>query len=175
MAMANETGIVFEGMAELEKAMVQIAVDLPEKVVRKGLRAGGQVIQAAVTLATPVRTPASSDDTTTALPPGVLKSDVELHVMKESDGSFSALINFGKYTRHVALWVELGHENVVGGSKGKGGTTIGFVPAHPFFRTAFEGAEQGAMVVAEEVILAEIEKEAKRLGFLTDDTPLGAG
>lgn len=169
--MADETGIVFEGIAEFEGAMVQLSIDLPEKVIRKGLRAGGQVVQAAVTLAAPVRDP--SKPSTTALPPGALKSDIELRVMKESDGSFSALIQPGKYTRYAARLVEYGHEMIVGGRKGKGGASIGQVPAHPFFRPAFEGSEQGAMVVAEEVILAEIEKEAQRIGFSQGTVPIG--
>lgn len=166
--MDSETGIVFEGIAEFEGAMEKLAIDLPEKVIRKGLRAGGQVVQVAVTLATPVRDP--NLPSTTALPPGAMKSDVELHVVKEEDASFSAVINFGKYTRYAAYLVEYGHELVVGGRKGKGGTSIGQVPAHPFFRPAFEGSEQGAMVVAEETILDEIEKEATRLGFTADPT-----
>lgn len=167
--MADETGIVFEGIAEFEGAMVQLAIDLPEKVIRRGLRAGGQVIQAAITLAAPVRNP--SLPSTTALPPGALKSDIELRVVKEQeDASFSAIIAPGKYTRYAAYLVEYGHEMVVGGRKGKGGTTIGQVPAHPFFRPAFEGAEQGAMVVAEEAILAAIEKESQRIGFTSDST-----
>lgn len=169
--MADETGIVFEGIVEFEGAMMQLSVDLPEKVIRKGLRKGGEVVQVAVTLATPIRNP--SLPSTTALPPGALKSDVELHVVKESDGSFSAVIGFGKYTRYAAYLVEYGHELVVGGRKGKGGTSIGMVPAHPFFRPAFEGSEQGAMMVTEEAIFAAIEAEAKRIGFNSDPTPAG--
>jgi HK97 gp10 family phage protein len=159
-----ETGIIFEGLAEFEGSMVQLSIDLPEKVIRRGLRDGGRVVQAAVTEAAPVRPDLPSS---TALPPGALKADIELRVRKENDGSFSAIIRPGKYTRYAAYLVEYGHKLVVGGKAGKGGTTEGQVPAHPFFRPAFDGSEAEAMSVTEATILAEIENEAARLGFKT--------
>lgn len=170
MAANDATGIVFEGMAEFEGSMYQLSVDLPEKVVRRGLRAGGQVMQVAISLAAPVRPDLPS---TTALPPGALQSDIGLRVVKEDDGSFSAVIAPGKYTAYAARLVEYGHALVVGGRKGKGGATIGRVPPHPFFRPAFEANEDNAMMVAEETILAEIEKEAQKIGFTGEQSTAG--
>lgn len=164
MAANDATGIVFEGMTEFEGAMTQLAIELPEKAVRRGLRDGGRVIQAAITEAAPVRPDLPSG---TALPPGALKADIELHVVKErnEESSFSAYIEPGKYTRYAARLVEYGHEMVIGGRKGKGRKAVGQVAAHPFFRPAFDASEGEAMAATEATILAEIENEAVRLGF----------
>lgn len=162
--MADGMEIVFEGMAEFNNSMADLAINVPEKICRTAMRAAGRVVQAAVTESAPVRVDLPSG---TALPPGALKADIELHVVKERDGSISAYIEPGRYTRRAGILAEYGHELVAGGRKEKGGQTIGQVPPRPWFRPAYEASEGEALTAAEETLGTEIEKEARRLGMGT--------
>ncbi len=150
--MADGLEITFEGMPEFTRYMQDLAGPVVERIARHAMRAGGRVIQAAITEDAPVRTDAWSG---TALPPGALKSDITLKVVKEPDGSISAIIAPGARSRHVAKFVEYGHRLVKGGkSRKRGGTlgqsyvgsggVVGEVPAHPFIRPAFERSEPAA-------------------------------
>jgi HK97 gp10 family phage protein len=165
--MADGLEITFEGMDKFNSNMMTLSGPTAELVARRAMRAGGRVIQAAITEAAPVRPDLPSG---TALPPGALKSDIELHVVKERDGSISAIIAPGKQTSHQARWVEYGHKLVRGGrltnwGKPGKGQEVGFVEAHPFIRPAFEASEAAALAAAEESVAVEITKEAQRLGF----------
>src|ERR1700761_1656564 len=137
---ADGLEITFEGLSAFNSNMTELAGPGIERIVRRAMREGGRVVQAAITEAAPVRPSLPSG---TALPVGALKNDIEVHVIKEQDGSISALIAPGKLTQHVARWVEYGHEMVVGGRKGKG-KSVGRVEAHPFIRPAFEASESAA-------------------------------
>ncbi len=160
--------VTFEGMPQFNAGMAELSGPVSDAVARRAMRAGGRVMQAAISEAAPMRPVLPSG---TALPPGALKADIELHVSKERDGSFSAYIEPGKYTRHVAAWVEYGHRLVAGGrlfnfrKRGKGQIT-GEVPAHPFIRSAYEATEAAALAATEESIGIEMEREARRLGMV---------
>jgi Bacteriophage HK97-gp10, putative tail-component len=162
--------------------MGELAGPAADRIIRHAMKAGGRVVQTAITEAAPVRTDAWSG---TALPPGALKNDIEVHVAKESDGSISAYIAPGKLTRHVARFVEYGHRLVRGGRSRRGagilgqgfsgsGSVVGQVPAHPFIRPAFEGSE----VAAQDAIAMDIAASFAR-GYqvvMPDDAPaLGTG
>lgn len=162
--MSDGMEITFQGMTEFEGTMNELSIVVPEKICRRAMREAGRVVQAAVTEAAPVRPALPSG---TALPPGALKADIELHVAKERDGSISAYIEPGKYTIYAARLVEYGHEMIVGGRKNKGGVSKGQVPPHPFFRPAYEESVDAAMTAAEETLGAEIQKEAERLGLVS--------
>lgn len=150
--MADGIEITFEGMPEFSRRMADLAGPTAERIIRHAVRAGGQVVQAAITEAAPVRVPLPSG---TALPPGALKNDIEVKVRKEPDGSISAYIEPGKYSRAVAGWVEYGHRQIHGGPSRQGGGILrqGYrgsgqflvdVPAHPFIRPAFDASEAAA-------------------------------
>ena len=104
-------------------------------VIDAGLRAGGEVFQAAIAERAPERPDLPSG---TALPPGALKTDIELHRGRSDEGLPAVIVSPGKYTQHVARWVEYGHRLVRGGynKKGKGGPgkEVGSVAAYPFIR-----------------------------------------
>jgi hypothetical protein len=159
--MADGLEITFEGLAQFNAMMTELAGPTAESVARRAMRAGGRVIQAAITEAAPERPDLPSG---TALPPGALKSDIELHVAKEQDGSISAYVEPGRLTMAAARWTEYGHELVLGGRKGKGGISKGHVPAHPFIRPAFDSSEAAAQAAIEETIAEEINKAAAVLG-----------
>jgi len=180
--MADGLEITFEGMPEFSRMMQELAGPAAERIARHAVRAGGRVVQAAITEAAPVRPDLPSG---TALPPGALKNDIVVKTTKEPDGSVSAYIEPGKYTRHVARWVEYGHRQVRGGTSSKGGGIlgqgyrgagrgIGNVPAAPFIRPAFEASE----AAAQDAIAMDIAASFAR-GYqvvMPDDAPeLGSG
>lgn len=109
--MADGLEIRIEGLAQFNAMMTELAGPTAESVARRAMRAGGRVVQAAITEAAPERPDLPSG---TALPPGALKSDIELHVVKEQDGSISAYIEPGRLTRAACRWTEYGHELVLG-------------------------------------------------------------
>jgi HK97 gp10 family phage protein len=153
--MADGIDFTFEGLPQFDAAMKELAGPAYDRAARKALRAGGKVIQAAITELAPVRASGPSGD---ALPPGALKSDIELHVAKEEDGSFSAYIEPGKYTKPAARWVEYGHVEK------RGKKEVGHVPAHPFFRRGFEESVGQAETTTLETFNKEIAAEAAKLG-----------
>lgn len=176
--MADGLEITVDGMPEFNKAMEDLAGPGVERIIRRAMRNGGRVIQAAITEAAPVRPDLPSG---TALPPGALKNDIVVRVTKEQDGSISAYIAPGKLTRHAAVWTEFGHEMVVGGRKGKG-RTIGQVPPHPFIRPAFEESELAAQDAIATTIAAafggyleDVEAETHELSDDDEGFSIGPG
>jgi hypothetical protein len=144
-----------------------------ERILRKALRAGGEVVQAAIVERAPERTEGlggNSDNPAYDLPVGALKSDVEIHVGRDKKtNSFAVFIGPGRYTKFVATMVEYGHNMVRGGrlfnwnKRGKG-KHLGFVAAHPFVRPAFESSQDEAIEAIEQSIAADILKKVKELG-----------
>jgi HK97 gp10 family phage protein len=132
----------------LEDKLKSLGQDVQDRIINTALREGAKVYQAAVSEAAPERL---DDETSgTALPPGALKSDV---IIQKVPKSAEYAVRFGRLTAHVAKWVDEGHRLVVGGrsklNKKTGQSTgngreIGTVPAHPFFREAFETASSEA-------------------------------
>lgn len=140
--MDDSFAITVTGLDSLDRNLQNLGGEFKEQMIRKALRAGGTIMQAAVAANAPVN-PKVPGPESTALPPGALQSDVQLTVSKDkgSEDSFSAWIYFGKYTEHVARWVEWGHRLVRGKSSRRlgPGKEIGDVAARPFIRLAFEG------------------------------------
>lgn len=148
--------VTIDGMQQFNTMMVDLgAGQAAERVARRAMRNGGRVIQAAITDAAPVRPPLPSG---TALPPGALKSDIELHVSKEQDGSISAYVEPGRLTKHVALWLEVGHNMVPPGKKRTRVEAIN--DGEGFVRRSFEMSEAAAVAAIEETIATEIDEAA---------------
>lgn len=181
--MADGLEITFEGMPEFSNMMQELAGPAAERIARHAVRAGGRVVQAAITEAAPVRPDLPSG---TALPPGALKNDIEVHVAKERDGSISAYIEPGKLTRRAAIWTEYGHRQVSGGTSSKGGGILGQgyrgpgkdtgkdVQAHPFIRPAWDASEAAAQDAIAMDIAASFAKGYQVV--MPDDAPvLGSG
>ena len=159
--------IKLEGFAQLDRNLLDLSGPTGERILRKAARAAGEVVQAAITEAAPVRTELRKSYGTNGnaawnLPPGALKSDITLRVTKKDSGGFTATIGPGKFTAFVAAMLEYGHE-AHQGRKYKGGKYLGMVPAHPFIRPAWELSKDAAVAAAEETIADEVIKEIKRL------------
>lgn len=155
--------VKLEGLKELDAKLTELGGDAARRVIRAGLRAGGEVLQAAVQERAPERPVLPSR---TALPPGALKSDIELRAGKDEAGLPAVIVAPGKYTAHAAVWVEYGHRLVKGGyrrASGRGpGHEIGSVLAHPFIRPGYEAAASASAEAAVEAIRSGIEKEAAK-------------
>jgi HK97 gp10 family phage protein len=101
----------------------------------------------------------------------------------KADGSVVTIVG-GKFPEaaHAHL-VEFGHRMVVGGTvsrlkkqwsasrssrtgKRGGGRVVGFVPAKPFMRPAYDATKGQAMAIAEQALRVGIEREAKKLAKL---------
>lgn len=155
-----------EGLQELDAKLTELGTKAATRIIRKGLNAGGEVIQAAVQERAPVRPDLPSGD---ALPVGALAQDIQLRFGRDDEGLPAAIVGPGKYTSHAANWVEYGHRLVKGGyssvKRGKlqgHGHQIGTVPAHPFIRPGYEASAPEAVEVAVKTMTEEVEKEAQK-------------
>ncbi len=154
--MSDGITVHIDGLKELDEAFTRMADPARvKKIIRKALRKGAEVERAAIQERAPERPDLPSG---TALPPGALKGDIEVHATTDGD-NLAITIGPGKYTKHAAGWVEYGHQMVVGGKRrldkkgrirGNGrlvkvnGTTVSQVPAHPFIRPAFDATATAA-------------------------------
>jgi HK97 gp10 family phage protein len=161
--MADGLEITTTGFAELEKSMEAMGQELGEQICRKALRAGGNVMKGAIAANAPARPPLPSG---TALPVGTLQSDITVTVTKDNPESFSAWIEPGSRSRHVAKFVEWGHRLVRGKSrKGSPGKVIGDVPAHPYIRPAFDANEELVFEAVATTAAAEVNAVAAERGL----------
>src|SRR5579885_1134836 len=146
--MADQFSMALDSKA-LEERLNSLKAEKQQQILASAFRKGAVVYQAAVISSAPERPELPSG---TALPPGALKSDVIVQKAKSTGGPIY-VGKFGKLTSHVARWVEYGHRLVRGGysrvlknGKTRGpGMVVGNVPAHPFFRNAFESATPEAI------------------------------
>lgn len=156
--MADGIEITTQGFAEVERSLDDLGQSLGEQICRKALRAGGNLMKAAVAANAPVRPDLPSG---TALPPGTLQSDITVTVAKDRNqqDSFSAWIEPGRESYHVCVFVEWGHRLV------KGKKQIGDVAAHPYWRPAFDSNQDLAFNAVAETIAAEVNKAAAERGL----------
>jgi HK97 gp10 family phage protein len=160
--------VKFEGFEDFDGKLQDLLGQKGEQILRKALRAGGEIVQAAVIDAAPVRTDGLGGGKTNEknpawdLPPGALKSDIQLRVGRDrNSGGLFATIQPGKYTRFAAEMVEYGHA-IYRGRKGKGNKSLGSVPAHPFLRPAWDLSRDEAESVIKQTLQTEVEKLIKQ-------------
>jgi hypothetical protein len=146
-----------------ERDMRELAGPVVDRISQHALHAGAQVFLEALQDAAPERPDLPSG---TALPVGALRDDLRSRVSRQEDGTYIARIGPGPATRHVAGWVEFGHElsgtekRLIGGNlEGK------FVKAHPWIRPVFEMSQEEAVAAVGLVVEEEIAKEASRRGY----------
>jgi hypothetical protein len=115
----------------------------------RALREAGQILKTEIEANAPESAipPTAESD---ALPQGALKNDV---VMTVSKSNHSVVVGFGKYTKHVARWLEFGFHHI---RKGK------FVNIRSgFFRRAIEAALPQAQTTLQNSLLTNIQKAFK--------------
>jgi len=164
--LADGISIKITGLTEVKAMFESLATKEGDRCIVKALQAGAVIEQAAITAQAPTK-----DTTGGMLPDGALKSDIEIKVHRASAGTYITVAP-GKYTAHVARWVEYGHRLVRGGrsklllnGKTRGpGTEIGFVPEHSFIRKAYEASREAVATAISTTLIAEIEASAKKGG-----------
>jgi HK97 gp10 family phage protein len=156
-----------EGLKELEELFNEIDPKKQKRIMNKALRAGGDVFKAAIIERAPERVDTGSGGD--SLPPGALKADITTRVGTDDEGLPAAIVKPGKYTWHVAMWIEYGWDLVRGGwsrvkSNGKRrgpGRVIKHIEADPFLRPAYEASREAAVAAFAETFGAEIDKVKK--------------
>lgn len=141
-----------EGLSEIEARLRELSRTAAHRIVKAGVMEGGQVLRAAIAERAPERPELPSG---TAIPPGALRHDIELHFGLDPQGLPAAIVAPGHYTAHAARWVEYGHRlvrggynRVVGNSTKGPGQQVGNVKAYPFIRPGFEAARGAAVAAA---------------------------
>jgi HK97 gp10 family phage protein len=152
-----------EGLEALQAKLTELSTKQAEKAIRKALRAGAEIEQAAIAERAPVKV-----GTGGILPDGALKNDIVIK-MKKDDGGIYVVVTPDKYTAYVAKWVEYGHRGVQGGKSRKNrkggysgpGVHTHDVPEHPFIRPAFEATKEEVAQAICTTLAEEIEKASK--------------
>jgi HK97 gp10 family phage protein len=174
-----DTNITIEGLGAVEEHLTKLSREASRKIARNALRKGGEAMREAVTASaarlerSPYRGP-----NTSALPLGALKSDIRKGATTDEDGNPSEWIGPGKYTAHVARFVEYGHRQVKGGqsrllksgkTRGPGREAAAPAPAYPFIRPAYEATAERCVEIMADSLIADVEKSAD--GSAVADAP----
>jgi len=155
MASNNNVTVDCTSVIEMLKALGD---DAKDKAIQAALRAGAKIEQTEIQNNCPTRVEGPSG---TALPVGALKSDVIIKTStKQADVPY-ALVTFGKYSKHVARWVEDGHK-VIKGTKGSKKDTGKETTPNPFISAAFETCEQEVTKAIQETFITNITKAANK-------------
>lgn len=165
--MADGISIGVEGLSALQAKLDDLGTKAADRAIRKALRAGAVVEQAAIVERAPIK-----DVTGGILPAGALKSDIVIRMSRDAQGANSAIVGPAKLTAHVARWVEYGHRMVTGGyskllknGKTRGpGKQTGDVQAYPFIRPAYEASRAEVIDTICTTLATEVEKAAARKG-----------
>jgi len=165
--MADGLSFEIEGLADLKATFESLATKEADRCVLKALKAGAVIEQAAITERAPIK-----DTTGGLLPDGALKSDIVITTRRDSQGKPYVTVAPGKYTRHVAQWVEYGHRLIRGGyskllksGKTRGpGTQLGTVEEHPFIRPGYEESREAVAAAISTTLIEEIRKSAAKGG-----------
>lgn len=163
--MADGLDIQVTGLSELLEKLQDLGDKQAKAAMRKALKAGAQIEQAAIIERAPVKVGNGG-----ILPEGALKSDIVIKFHSDKDGSMTATVGPDKLTARVASLIEYGHRAVTGGysrllSSGKTrgpGKHVGDVPAYPFIRPSFEATETQVTDAIVSTLVSEIEKSAAK-------------
>lgn len=164
----------FEGLAELDRLLGELKGREGARIISDALNAGGEVFRAAIVERAPERVVHKGG----SIPLGVLKLDVEIKPTVD-EGKPAVSVQPGKYTWHIAEWVEWGHRMVRGGyshriygrdgkwngrwrGPGRQITKAGAlyeVPQHEYIRPAYEASREQAVQAFVEAVRKGIEEK----------------
>lgn len=168
-----------EGLKEIDGKLSALKGRVAKRLIHDAVMAGGKVLQDEVRMLAPTR---PSLPHGTAIPPGALKGDIELRFGISEDHLPAAIVKPGKYTAHVARWLEYGHRLVRGGyskvtpggrTRGRG-QEISVVRPYPFIRPAFETARLPATMATIESLKKNL-PAAIRTGSVAGNPAEGGG
>jgi HK97 gp10 family phage protein len=157
------------GLSELKEMLEDLSTKQADRAIRKALKAGAAIEQAAIIERAPVKVAGAGG----VFPEGALKSDIVVKMTRDNDGAIVATVGPDTYTKRLASWVENGHRIVTGGysrvlpggkTRGPGKVHDDSVPQHPFVRPAFEATQQEVADTMATVLIEEVTKAANRNG-----------
>jgi HK97 gp10 family phage protein len=170
--MADGFTIGIEGLAELEKTLTDLSTKRADAAVRKALKAGAAIEQAAIVEHFLSRRKPKEQHRGGLLPEGAIENDIVVKMSRDEDGGIIAIVGPDKYTKTVARLVEYGHRIVTGGynklnratgkARGPGKVHAETVDASPFIRPAFEESRQEVANTMATVLAEEITKAASK-------------
>ncbi len=139
--------------------------------VRQALREGSTLLEQAIVEQAPVRADGRSPNGN-ALAPGAVRDDIAIYATNPRPGVVADVVTPGSKTRHVAGWVERGHDIVVGGrvrynKAGKllassKGSVVGHTDPNRFLLRAWEATKDKIAATVRESVRARVNEIAKR-------------
>jgi len=140
---AELTIISVEGIEETCRYLEEVAETVAIRGYVAGLDAAGEVFESALWPRVPIDLGVL--DNAAHGGKGALAANLRRSVDVDAHGRGGIVdVGFGQLG-HIALWVEFGHNQVLRqGIRGKA-KILGFTPAHPFMRTAFDASKEQAI------------------------------
>jgi HK97 gp10 family phage protein len=169
--MADGFSIGVTGLAELEKTLTELSTKQADAAVRKALKAGAEIEQAAIVEAFRNRRQPKEPQRGGILPIGAIENDIVVKMKRDEQGNPIAVVGPDAFTERAARWVEYGHRIVTGGynkllpngkTRGPGKVHDEEVEASPFIRPAFEATQQEVAETMATVLAEEITKAAAK-------------
>ena len=127
----------------LDAALSKLPEKLQKRVLKNALQAGGDVILEEMTALAPERTDEPTPDST-ALPPGILKADLQTQVTVGTTTGANVKIGPGEIAGHVARWQNNGY-NLTSHGKKRGRKVIKAISGKHFIEAAVDAAGQKAL------------------------------
>jgi hypothetical protein len=157
--MANMFAMQPRGFDEVKAMLKDLRQNQADRMLRKGVRAAGEVFREEEAERAPERPDLPS---TTALQPGELKDGV---IMRRY-GKNGLIVGPSGYTSQAAHLVEYGHRLVKGGKsrlRAHGitvgpGTEIGWVKPYPYARPTFEAVQEAAFDACKQSVADDVSR-----------------
>ncbi len=145
-------------ISSVESMLKGLDGEIKEKAMRSALKAGARIEQHEIQANCPTRIDLPSGS---ALPVGALRSDVIIKLSGKKVDRPYAVVKFGKYTAHVARWVEDGHKIHYGGRAQHGTDTGESTKPNPFVSRSFEASLGAVQEAIQTTFLSNITKADK--------------
>ena len=144
--------IQITGLEQVQTALKNAGPKLSRLAYLRALGAAGKVLQAEVQERAPVKTDLREGGN--SLPPGALKSDIQVQVSSTDQGG-QVKVGPSPKTAHVAYWIEFGYTLTSHGQK-KGRKAIKHIPARPFLRPARDTVGEAAIAAFQNTLIENL-------------------
>lgn len=168
--------IKVHGLEEIDRALAELPNRIANKVLRKGVSAGGMLLKAEIKKVTPTRQVAGAMNTNKkeSRMPGFLKKNIGARYRRKVSRFGDVHYGVGPVGQaFYGYFVEAGH--AIGKRKryGRGiaatNASRPMVPAHPFMIPTFERMQSGIIERMKEGLTKGIVKEGGDLGFIAKE------
>jgi HK97 gp10 family phage protein len=151
--MSDVISVEITGLERLDYDLANFPAIVTKRIYRKALKAGADIILAAIRSNAPVGEHEITFKSS-GLTPGELRAGIIEQIKVDiAKGTGSATIKPSKKVAHVARWIEYGW--MLTGHKPKK-VGIKHIPAHPFIRPAYEAHREEAFAAIQATFDVEI-------------------